>query len=651
MEFLNLAASIAYKFWKHKGYLCLLVVLICIFIGILVFLFKRYKETKIVKMICKKGQVFTNILGILGICIVALFLLVFVKEYNVFRNAFYSAYSTLSLSDIQDVIYYEQQENLYDEAGCENYFYDYNGEKIEAQNGSYMSNWIPCKAGDFLTRNGVATNVVCYFDINKNFIERVDSYGLATIQVPNNSDIAYVRMAVQPSSDRKIVYGTLISNSTINGNYYQIPALKVDERNFVSDFAVIKSPDGQEWKIRIDNDGNLSTVNVTGMISPSELPTDFPYYTIEGSGVGNEDYLIATFSDAYADKQFLFVMTPTGEIKWQTSVETGAINFRKIQYDDGTIRYAYQQFDKINGSAYIQNTNGGMLYTHVVLMDENFNVINDNIRPLEYGSIQDSNQRCESHDYKILSDSHYILTTVTFEEVDNIPGMEGTKVKVLNAIIQEQKDGKVIMQWESIDHPELYSASILNNEYSKFTSGEMYTDYVHLNAVAVDPKTYDLLISCRSIGLVKLDRKTGDILWIMGRGQNDIGGLSEEQIGLYQHDVRYVEDGSFTIFDNSGGVNSTSRVCRYWINDESLTLENYEEFTTPYKSTSMGSAKLIDDETDTYLISYGTGIGEFTFEERNFSTNTVNLQFAFADGSPIYRIFTGIEMTPTRDTD
>lgn len=634
------------KLWKHRLDVAGIIIALLVCLGLLFFILTKTKKwnafrskcSNVWNGICKHRQGILN-----GVFVI------FLLAGCAFSFTVLLSYRDLSLKNIQGINYFEQQENLYDESGCENYFYDYDGQQIEAQNGSVMSNWIACSAGQSITRNGIPTNVVCYFDKDKNFIERVDSYGLATITVPNNKEIAYVRIAVQPSQDRKIVYGDVISDDSVNGDYYKIPELKITERNFIKDFTVIESPDGKQWKITVDNEGNLSAEDVTGVLSASQLPSDFPEYTITGKSTQNEDYLLAMRATSADGYQYIFSMTATGDIKWYKKVPVGASNFRKIQYEDGTIRYAYMQVDPVDGECSVQQTNGGVAYTHIVLMDENFNVLNDNIRPLPYGSITSEDSHCESHDYKILGDNHYLLTSVTLSTVNNVPGLEGKDVKVVNAIIQEQKDGKVVMQWESIEHPELYEASVLNNDYEEYASASQtnYTDYVHINAIAVDPVSNDLLISCRSIGLMKLDRETGNILWIMGRGHNDINGLSEEQIGLYQHDVRYTEDGSFTIFDNSGGVDKTSRVCRYWIDENTLTLTKFEEFPTQYKSTSMGSAKLIDDNTDTYLISYGGGISDFAFEERNFSTNTVNMRFAFNDGRDLYRIFSGVEKTPT----
>lgn len=624
-------------FWALRPTsLVLLGVGVILFAVVLLYLYRVVKP----KFLMKLFEVLKKYKTVL--C--ALILVVFMGTIFAFCMELEMRYQSISIPHVPETIYYEQQVNLYDEAGCEDYFYDYDGNIIAAQNGSLMSNWIPCKAGDFITRNGVATNVVCYFDKDKNFIERYDSYGLSTLNVPNNSEIAYVRMAVQPSPDRRIVYGTTISDESIKADYCVMPELKITERNLVKDTAVIQSPDGKEWRITVDNNGNLSAEDVTGIIYPGQLPYDFPEYTITGSGTSEDEYLIALDDPIENGYNYIFVMTPSGDITWFKEVPYRARNFRKIQYPDGTIRYAYQQLDPEGACV-------ASYYSDIVLMDEDFHVINDDIHPVPYQSITDDDHGCESHDYKILADDHFIFTSVTLSTVTNIPGMEGQEVQVVNAIVQEQKNGEVLMQWESIDHPELYTASVFNNDYENYTDtdSENYADYVHINAVAVDPENFDLLISCRSLGLIKLDRETGDILWVMGRGQNDILGAESEQIGLYQHDVRYLDDGSFTIFDNSGGIDQTSRVCRYWIDEKTKTLVDFEEFTTQYKSTSMGSAKLIDEETDTYLISYGGGISSFAFEERNFSTNTVNMQFKFDKGETIYRIFNGVEITPVKN--
>ena len=88
-------------------------------------------------------------------------------------------------------------------------------------------------------------------------------------------------------------------------------------------------------------------------------------------------------------------------------------------------------------------------------------------------------------------------------------------------------------------------------------------------------------------------------------------------------------------------------VCRYWIDEEALTLTDFEEFRTEYSSSSMGGAELMDEETDTYLICYGGSAVDFAFEERDFSTGEVNMQLVIENGTNLYRIFRGTEQTPT----
>lgn len=627
------------KVWAHFDTLLWLLAAAAVGVAAIVLLCCKFRNSAVVKSIWAKRQMLFNIFVVLLLLVGAVFSALVLLEFR--------EYQDLSLRDLQDVTFYEEQVNLYDPAGCEDFFYDYDGSKVEAQNGSVMSNWIPCSAGQKLTRNGIATNVVCYFDADKNFIQRVDSYGEEVLTVPDNEEIAFVRMAVQMSDNLKIVYGEQIADISIAGGYYSIPGLKVSDRNLLGEFAILESPDGTQWKITVDNQGNLSAENITGTMNEGLLPADFPEYEITGSSISDEDYLISMYGVTESQKNYIFVMSAEGRIKWYKQVPYMAFNFRKIQYPDGTIRYAYQQTES---AGQVENINGGMYFTHIVLMDENFQVINDNIRPIAYGSITEQPYFCESHDYKILGDNHYLLTSVTLSTVDNIPGMEGTQVQVVNAIIQEQKDGQVIMQWESIDHPQLYAASLSAGEYAAFTAGttQVFTDYIHLNAIAVDPESFDLLLSCRSVGLMKIDRETGEILWIMGRARNDIQGLEQSQIGLLQHDVRYLDDGSFTIFDNSGGQNSTSRVCRYWIDEETKNLIRFQEYPTEYASTAMGSAELLDEETDTYIINYGMGVGDMAFEERNFRTDTVNMRLKFTDGQVLYRVFRGVETTPVQ---
>ena len=198
---------------------------------------------------------------------------------------------------------------------CEDFFYDYDGSIVAAQNGSLMSNWIPCSAGQQLTRNGTATNVVCYFDADKNFLQRVDSFGLATITVPDDERIAYVRMAVQPTEGRLIVYGDKLSDPEIKRDYLTIDELIVYDRNLAEDPTILEAPNGTQWRIHVEDDGSLRAVDVTGTIRASELPEDFPNYKLTGRSVSDETpgslatSAIAFVSDEYEGRDSVNSLT------------------------------------------------------------------------------------------------------------------------------------------------------------------------------------------------------------------------------------------------------------------------------------------------------------------------------------------------------
>ena len=451
------------------------------------------------------------------------------------------------------------QVNLFDATKCEDFFYDYKGNKTTALNGSVMSNWIPCKAGDKITRNGIATNVVCYFKEDKTFIKRVDSYGLSTITVPNNSEIAYVRLAVQVAKDRKIAYGEYIIPDNEIGDYYTIPKLKVKEDNLAFTIGVLTSPDGTTWRIKVDNAGVLSTENMGGIIPDSQLPSDFLKYTVTGQSTDNEDFLVAPHTDNN-NMGYIFVMNYKGDVKWYKKLPAFAYNFRKYKNKAGQFRYTYMQVKNTDK----MSTQGGYDNGYIVVMDEKFKVIIPSVKLLTHGSITETSYPNENHDYMYIDDNHYILSCYHPKIVTNIPGLEGTEIKVNNCILQEQKDGKVLWQWESANYPELYTSSHYNNEFSKYvTSQNVYTDYCHLNSVQFAPDG-NILLSARSIGIMKVDKSTNKLMWVMGRGKVPdsvkLKGYTAAQAPYCQHDARYQDDGTITCFDNSGCSTNNVRI-------------------------------------------------------------------------------------------
>jgi len=357
----------------------------------------------------------------------------------------------------------------------------------------------------------------------------------------------------------------------------------------------------------------------------------FPEFQTEGESISGENICLTAHTNN-KEHGYLFIIDSKGNEIWRSEdLGAYAYSFRKYQYPDGTIRYAYQLTEGV-----VPKSNGAMEMTHVVLMDESMNVIRDNIKLLPSGSLKE-NTYCENHEYMIFGDDHYLLTT----SIETVPG--NLNSHVFNNVIQEQKDGKVIWQIETIDYPELYTAACLGNQFDQYTEESgMCGDYAHINSVDYDAANNAVIVSFRSIGLVSFDYSTKEINWIIGTNRNDIKGLTAQQIPLYQHCARVMEDGSIILFDNAGCPEDYSRIQRLWIDEESKTLLNYKEYLGNMpRSPYMGCVQLIDEETETYMISYGGNFSEMALEEYDFSSGKRNFKLTFDHGYDLYAFSVG----------
>lgn len=357
------------------------------------------------------------------------------------------------------------------------------------------------------------------------------------------------------------------------------------------------------------------------------LPIDFPRFSFKGESASKADFLVTPYTGNFSTG-YIFILDYKGNIKWYKHFPSFCYNFKQHKNKNNDIRYSYMVTEEA--------TNGQYDLCYGVLMNDKMEVIKDNIRLLECGTIKNEHP-LECHTFTFLDDGHYIMTAINQIAVNNIPGIKET-VYVTNNIIQEQKDGEVIWHFEVIDYPELYQASVWNNNFKDGTVKYNATDHAHINAVTRDDDG-NILASFRNLGLVKINYQTKEIMWTMGRGHNDIAGLTEEELPYLQHDVRYMEDGSFTIFDNYGCPEDRSRICRYWIDDETKTVKKVELLNANYpRSLALGYSEQVKNENNVYDITYGVCNGSPALEEYDFNNNKSNMTLSFNDGYLLYNI-------------
>lgn len=177
---------------------------------------------------------------------------------------------------------------------------------------------------------------------------------------------------------------------------------------------------------------------------------------------------------------------------------------------------------------------------------------------------------------------------------------------VQQMLIQELDiDGKIIFQWRSLDH---FPVTATNENLS-----DPLINYFNINSVVVDGDGNFLLSARNASTIVKIHRKTGKILWILGGKLNQFTikngtGISGDPAFAYQHDVQCLSNGHITMFDNGPASAQASRAVEYEINEETKTCTlvwQYRKSPDLYASTQ-GSVQTLTNGNR--IISWGSAL-------------------------------------------
>ena len=314
---------------------------------------------------------------------------------------------------------------------------------------------------------------------------------------------------------------------------------------------------------------------------------------------------MSTYSFNYDDIHYIFKLDKTGKMKYYKRTNMVSFDFRKEFNSDNKIRYMYLEAVDDNWDELTS-----LLPCDLVVMNENY----EEIDRIKYLNKDNTYSNLENHTYVYVDDNHYILTSYEIEERKN----DEETIKLFHNIIQEVKDGKVLWEFNSKDYPELYNNSS--------TGGQ---DYIHINSIDIDKDDSNLICSFRNIdSILKLSRKDGKIIWSLG-GVADEFGLNKEQKFSKQHSAISIGNNTILLYDN-GNSNKKSRVLKIILDEENKKIEEYEEYETGLYAYMMGSVRVIDEITRTYLICYGGGLyNKYSIEEINYSTNEIKFKFTF----------------------
>ena len=352
-------------------------------------------------------------------------------------------------------------------------------------------------------------------------------------------------------------------------------------------------------------------------------------------------------------QDWIVKMNTNSEIIYFNYCEDNFYDFKPIETKNGELYYSYLT-PYSDPDEKIKVVTNSFTECKAVIMNSNYQVVKEILGTLDEDG-KFTNIELDMHEFLMFDEMNYITLSYIPTYVDNIPekltGRGGYPSRVYAAYIQEVRDGKVAFEWKSTDYPEFYDMSVEGNQFD-FTN-EGWCDYIHINSIDICPNDGNLVLSMRHAdSVVEIDRKTGDIVWILG-GKHDMFKLKEEEKFTRQHFARFTDSGTLTLFDNStnyvvssaenyiGNGTGFPRTIEFSLDEREKTILDYKSYDYKVKQSEvMGSSQKLAD--DIFLIGWGASMevpSKILFSEIDFISQKVLFEASNKSGVNVtYRV-------------
>lgn len=286
-----------------------------------------------------------------------------------------------------------------------------------------------------------------------------------------------------------------------------------------------------------------------------EVPTDVVPLTVTVNTTPAPGYLyISPFcrtpKPVYAP--YLMILDNAGNLKHWKSIPEYAFDFRPLP--DGRLGYTVFQMA----------ASGARAFSQAFQLDSNLDIIRE-LKP-------SNGYQLAQHAFTVLPNGNRVLLSqedVVMDLSDVVPGGDPAAT-VTQPIVQEvDPNGVVLFQWRSLDYfPVTASYEPLNAATIR---------YSHNNALEIDTDG-NFLLSLRHMStVIKVNRSTGEIMWILGGKLNQFRFIGEDEANApnyfsYQHDIRRLPNGNISMFDNGNQKNPPhTRAVEYTIDEQTKT--------------------------------------------------------------------------------
>ncbi|MBC3888514.1 hypothetical protein GH810_09355 [Acetobacterium paludosum] len=416
-----------------------------------------------------------------------------------------------------------------------------------------------------------------------------------------------------------------VSTNTIKLNNETGATVKIDEKGIGAgksmDLKLDTLSSNKLIKITVDNEKDVKTIYLR------TLSSQLPQINSAGESSYEGNYYAALATGGAA----LYELNNKGEVVFYIAKSQQEANgetysdFKKHTLEDGTVRYSYQR-------VYGDSNGIGTASGERVILDENYKEIKT--ITLAQSKFAKKGDPIDGQDFILIDDNHYIVAASQLVLVQNIPeGLSASSMgsKVVRTLIQEVKDDKVVFEFTTDSHPELYGLSVKGNDYSNATSQS--PDYTGFDRMIIDPADNNLIVSFKNLNtIMKINRDTGNIMWKLS-GNGDEFGLTSEQKTSGQSDIALTKEGYLTIFDNGTSTGQT-RILKLKLDEVNKKVLEFQEFKVSGETAlADGSAQRIGDNIEVYTIGWGqTKEGTNAISEIDFNTGKKLLEITLPQG-------------------
>lgn len=241
------------------------------------------------------------------------------------------------------------------------------------------------------------------------------------------------------------------------------------------------------------------------------------------------------------------------------------------------------------------------------------------------------------HSFDVLANGNRLIICQENLKMDMASIVEGghPAADVQQMLVQEiTPSGDVLFQFRTLDHLPITAS------YEDLTAASIRP--FHLNAVFEDTDGNFLMSIRHSSMIIKVNRKTGEVMWILGGKLNQFTFLGENEQNAptyfsYQHDIRRLPNGNITLFDNGTQRKPQySRGVEYKIDEAAKTCQLVWEYrhTPDIYASLQGAMQTLPDGHRVIAWGSGAASGIASFTEVDAQKNVVFEAFMHKDMFP-----------------